>query len=449
MDHSGFKAVDPSDGLPTGPVPLDDERDALVILAASEGVGPLTIERLLEAFGSATEVIRVARRPGGASVLQAAVRDPDAVRSRMTAPAAAAVVKSASNPESVLASLRAANVHAVILDDPWYPNRLRLIELPPRVLFVHGADAALESASAVAVVGTRRPTDLGRRTADRIGAALARAGALVVSGLALGIDGAVHAAVVDTSGTTVAVIGGGHGRLAPTAHDRLAAAIVDGGGAVISEHAPDVEPSRGTFPRRNRIISGLADAVVVVEAGPTSGALLTAAWALEQGRECFLVPGSIDAPQSAGCLAWLRDYAGVTRIVAGVPQLLEDLGLAGGAAYPTERAGSDAAGRHAGLRPPAHVVRGAHLEALALDLPIREGMLLRALAAGATTADEIAAVADLPIGAVLAGLTGLEMRGLIDGAYGRYDISRHAMLDSSGREPARRVPPEQRNAPAR
>lgn len=431
MEPPASKAIDPSDGVATVHVPSAAERDALAILAVSEGIGPMTIERLLEAFGSATEVIRVAQKPRGASVLQAAVRDPDTVRSRMTAPTTTALVKTAGDPESVLAALRASDVHVVILDDPWYPNRLRQIELPPRVLFVRGADAALESASAVAVVGTRRPTDLGRRTAGRIGAALARAGALVVSGLALGIDGAVHAAAVETSGTTVAVIGGGHGRLAPTAHDRLASAIVDGGGAVISEHAPDVEPSRGTFPRRNRIISGLADAVVVVEAGPTSGALLTAAWALEQGRECFLVPGSIDAPQSAGCLAWLRDYAGVTRIVAGIPQLLEDLGLAGGAAYPAERTPSDTAGRHAGLRPPAHVVRGAPLEALVLDLPPREGMLLRALAVGAATADEIAAVVDLPIGAVLAGLTGLETRGLVDGAYGRYEISRRAGIELS------------------
>lgn len=422
-----------------GGIGSEAERDALVVLTASDGIGPLTLDRLVEAFGSATEVLHVARGRRGVSDLRAAVRDPESGHSRLTTPAATALVVAAGRADAILASLQSADVHAVIRDDPTYPGRLGLIELAPRVLFVRGHDAALESESSIAVVGTRRPTDLGRRTAGRIGAALARAGALVVSGLALGIDGAVHAAVVEASGTTVAVIGGGHGRLAPAMHDRLAAAIVDGGGAVISEHAPDVQPSRGTFPRRNRIISGLADAVVVVEAGPASGALLTAAWALEQGRECFFVPGSIEAPESAGCLAWLRDYAGLTRIVSGVPQLLEDLGLAGAAAFATDGRRTVAPGESVGLRPPGHRTRGIDLDALVLDLPAREGMLLRGLAAGASTADELAAAVNLPIAAVLAGLTALETRGLADGAYGRYAISPRVQAELA--EPAR--PPSQ------
>ena len=130
----------------------------------------------------------------------------------------------------------------------------------------------------------------------------------MVSGLAVGIDGAAHAAAVHAHGLTVAVIGSGHGALRPHAHSRLARSIVEAGGAIVSELGPDIRPSKGTFPRRNRIISGLADATVVVEAPARSGALITASWALEQGRECFLVPGSIDAPASAGCLAFLREF---------------------------------------------------------------------------------------------------------------------------------------------
>ena len=329
-------------------------------------------------------------------------------------------------PRRVLGEMRDLSVHAIVFGDPAYPRRLLTIELPPRVLFVRGSDAALEADVAVAVVGTRRPTDLGRRTAARIGAALTRAGALVVSGLALGIDGAAHAAVVEASGTTLAVIGGGHGRLAPVAHDRLAAAIVERGGAVVSEHAPRTQPSRGTFPRRNRIISGLSDAVVVVEAGARSGALLTAAWALEQGRECFLVPGTIEAPESAGCLAWLRDFSGVTRIVAGVPQLLEDLGLAGAAAFtsaPERGPEPDGDGSaRPGLRPPRHDLVGPSVEAVAMDLPAREAALVRALARGATTTDELAAFTGLPIGAVLAGLTVLEGRSIVTSTYGRHEF---------------------------
>jgi DNA processing protein len=122
------------------------------------------------------------------------------------------------------------------------------------------------------------------------------ADATVVSGLAFGIDGAAHAATLRAGGTTVAVIGGGHAALGPAAHRRLADAIVARGGSIVSELAPDVAPTQGTFPQRNRIISGLSDATVVIEAPARSGALITASWALEQGRGCFLVPGPLDRP---------------------------------------------------------------------------------------------------------------------------------------------------------
>ena len=415
--------------MPVNPSAPDERiaaanRDALAVLVSVDGVGPATLESLLAAMGSANTALRVAAGRNGAASLGAAIRDggPDVVR--VTRATLDRVVEAARSSDTFLAGMRSSGVHAITLEDAAYPARLRTIEMPPRVLFVRGVDAALEAVDAVAVVGTRRPTDLGRRTASRIGAALARAGALVVSGLALGIDGAAHAAAIEASGTTVAVIGGGHGRLAPVAHDRLAAVIIERGGAVISEHAPNTKPTRGTFPRRNRIISGLVDAVIVVEAGVRSGALLTAAWALEQGRECFLVPGTIEAPESAGCLAWLRDYSGLTRVVSGVPQLLEDLGLAADSAFaPGVESGvakDHAPYAHHGLRPPGHRVAGPSVEAVAMDLPAREASLVRALAVGATTTDELAAVTRMPIGAVLAGLTVLEARSIVVSAYGRY-----------------------------
>ena len=401
-----------------GAAPFEDDgrlaaRDALAVIVSVEGVGPIILERLLTAFGGANAILEAARRRTGADELRAASRDPDGIGNAMASAASEALAVAARRPDVVLESMRRAGVSALSFDDPRYPDRLRRIELPPRLLFVRGAVAALEAASVVAVVGTRRPTDAGRRTASRIAAALSRAGAIVVSGLAVGIDGAAHAAVVAESGRTVAVIGSGHGQLFPRAHDRLADAIVDGGGVVISEHPPDTLPTRGTFPRRNRIISGLADAVVVVEAPAKSGALLTAAWALEQGRECFLVPGAIDAPQSAGCLAWLRDYAGAARIVAGVPQLLEDLGLAAAAAFP-------AAGRAGSMVPPSRPLRTATPAARRVELSPREDAIARWLISGASTADELVAVTQMPIAAVLAGLTALETAGLAVGAYGRY-----------------------------
>ena len=405
---------------PAGGAPGSADRDALAVIASIEGIGPITLERLLVAFGGPPAVLDIARRAGATAELRAATRGPGDRWPAMRTESAEALSAAARDPESVLARLSAAGVHVLLLEDAAYPRRLREIALPPRLLFVRGADAALDARNVVAVVGTRRPTDEGRRTAARIGAALARAGALVVSGLALGVDGAAHAAVVGEGGLTVAVIGGGHDRLFPAAHDRLGTAIVGTGGAVISEHAPGIRPTKGTFPRRNRVISGLADAVVVVEAGARSGALVTAAWALEQGRECFLVPGSIEAPQSAGCLAWLRDYAGATRIVAGVPQLLEDLELDGLAAFPGPAADRTLAG--GALRPVRDRPAAPSVNAVGLDVPDRERRLLLALDRGAATVDELAAATDLPIAAVLGGLTGLEGGGLVEERYGRYRI---------------------------
>jgi DNA processing protein len=238
-----------------------------------------------------------------------------------------------------------------------------------------------------------------------------------VSGLAVGIDGAAHAAAVAERGITVAVIGGGHANLFPRAHRALADAIVAGGGAVVSEHGPGAVPTRGTFPRRNRIISGLAEAVVVVEAGVRSGALTTAAWALEQGRGCHLVPGPIDAPMSAGCLAFLRECRGEAQVVAGVAELLEDLGLAG-----MEGARAEPARGHARARtaPDRQLRSGPSPEALLVEVGPAARSVAEAILAGATTPDELVAVTGLPIGAVLGTLTVLETRGLVVAAYGRY-----------------------------
>jgi predicted Rossmann fold nucleotide-binding protein DprA/Smf involved in DNA uptake len=216
----------------------------------------------------------------------------------------------------------------------------------------------------------------------------------------------------------VAFIGGGHGRLFPRAHDRLADAIVAGGGAVVSEYAPMVEPSRGTFPQRNRLISGTSDAVVVVEAGASSGALLTASWALEQGRECFLVPGSIDAPTSAGCNGFLREWGGAARIVSGIPQLLDDLGLFAGAALerpeePRRPASASGIVIKASLAlPSVGSVLSGRTEA--------EQQVGEALVHGAVTVDELVAVTRRSLAEVLRALTRLETAGLAHAIHGRY-----------------------------
>jgi DNA processing protein len=316
---------------------------------------------------------------------------------------------------SILARVEIPGVEILTTEDQAYPSRLLSIDLPPHVLFVRGSIEAMAAVHAVAVVGTRKPTEPGRAIAGRIGGALAKAGAVVVSGLAVGIDGASHAAAMAEGAPTVAVLGSGHGRLYPRAHAKLAERIVADGGAVVSEFVPERPPSIYTFPRRNRLISGLADATVVVEAGSRSGALITAGWALEQGRDLYLVPGSIDAPQSAGCLEWLHRYSGQARVVANVPQLVEDLALFG-----------EPIGR--GRRP--------SLQAELIELGATARAIAEELVRGRGTVDELVAATGHSVATVLGGLTMLEMRGLAASAYGRYRPA--GRLASAPRPPARR-----------
>ncbi len=378
------------------------ERDAWAVLASVHGLGPVTFGLLLREHGSARRVLELAATPAG----RRRIRDgPRRDRDRLPIPLVEALGPAAAGAVATVERLTGDGVSFVTVDDDAYPERVRQLEEPPPVLFVRGSIEALAAPHAVAIVGTRRPTEAGRRVAARIADAVARLGVTVVSGLAIGIDGAAHAAAVAADRPTVAVLGSGHRHLFPKAHLRLAEAIVAGGGAVISELSPDAEPTMGTFPRRNRLISGLAEATVVVEAAARSGALITARWALEQGRGCFLVPGSIDAPASSGCLAFLREYAGEARIVAGVAELIDDLELVDPALDPLGR------GRARGTLSRA---------ALFATLGVAEATVAAAMTAGACTVDELAARTDLPVSSVLGTLTLLEIRGLIVGTYGRY-----------------------------
>jgi DNA processing protein len=317
----------------------------------------------------------------------------------MPATVAEAIAEAALLAGRTIERIDGLGLHVVTVADPSYPRRLGAIDMPPHVLFVQGDPDALEARNAVAIVGTRRATDAGRAIAARLAAALVSVSCTVVSGLATGIDGSAHSATVHAGGTTVAVIGSGHAALFPRVHQRLADSIVAAGGAIVSELAPDVRPTHGTFPRRNRVISGLADATVVVEAPARSGALITASWALEQGRECFIVPGSIDAPASAGCLAFLREFGGSARIVAGIPQLIDDLGLAEQLTEP-------------GI--------GANAAATLVDVGEAAGRIGRELVLGRATVDELVAVTGWPVASVLAALTLLERHGLAVGIYGRF-----------------------------
>ena len=219
-----------------------------------------------------------------------------------------------------------------------FPRALREVEEPPAHLFVRGR--GLGDTAAVAVVGSRSATAYGLRAARRLGAVLADAGVVVVSGLARGIDGAAHLGALDAGGVTWAVLGCGIDRWYPRRHAELGHRIVMEGGCVVSEFAPGVPPAPWRFPMRNRIISGLSMAVVVVEAAVTGGALITARLALEQGRTVFAVPGDIDRPTSEGCNRLIAD--GAIPLVSEA-DLLEGIGfLRAAEATPAPVAGLDA-----------------------------------------------------------------------------------------------------------
>ena len=187
------------------------------------------------------------------------------------------------------------------------PERLAAIPDPPNRLYVRGGVGVLD-APAVAIVGSRRATRAGRDFAHALARELASGGLVVVSGLAYGIDAAAHRGAL-ASGRTIAVLGSGLDRVYPRAHEGLARDIVAAGGAVVTEYAPDAGPRKHRFPERNRLISGLALGVVIVEATTRSGSLITARMAAEQGREVMAVPGPVASPLAGGCHRLLKSGA--------------------------------------------------------------------------------------------------------------------------------------------
>ncbi len=265
--------------------------------------------------------------------------------------------------------------------DEVYPEPLRHIPDPPLALYYQG-DLTVAEGPGIALVGARRGTRLGLRIAQAMGRELAAQGARVLSGLARGIDGAAHdgALASGVDGSAWAVLGSGLDNIYPREHQALARRILDSGGAVISEYPPDARPYRSHFPERNRLISGLAEAVVVVEASRRSGSLITARMAAEQGREVFAVPGAVGNPVSAGCHWLIRQGAG---LVESAQDVLMELGYA--------------VRDSAAPQPPP--------EAL---MPV-----FAAVSATASPIDEIALAAGLPVEAVTGDLVQLELKGFV------------------------------------
>ncbi len=268
---------------------------------------PLPLLRAVLAGGSSAPRRALLRGEGGA--------DP-ALRARLASVPGAAIAP-------VLAWLEHPRHHLLGYDDPRYPPLLRQMPSPPLALFVDG-DPGLLWRPAVAVVGSRAASAGGRDHARLFAAALGRAGLMVASGLAAGIDAAAHEAALDTPGGTVAVLGTGPDLAYPERHAALRARVA-AQGAVVSEHPPGTPARPGHFPSRNRIIAGLALGTLVVEAALRSGALITARQAAEAGREVFAIPGSIHQPQARGCHRLIREGAQLVEhpdeVLAGIAPL--------------------------------------------------------------------------------------------------------------------------------
>lgn len=264
----------------------------------------------------------------------------------MRAQAAAAIERGARQGLEAITSVEAT-----------YPLPLTAIVDPPPVLWLHGTRQALDG-PAVAIVGSRAGSPYALAVAERLSADLAARGLTVVSGLARGVDSAAHRGALSVNGRTVAVLGSGADVIYPPEHGALASEIA-GRGAVISELIPGTPPQAWLFPQRNRIISGLCRATVVIEAGEKSGSLITARCALEQGRDVLAVPGNILNGRNRGGHALIRDGA---RIVETADDIVDELGLAGSAAR------ADAAQGASGLPNPDPILASmSHGEACDLD----------------------------------------------------------------------------------
>ncbi|WP_263786739.1 DNA-processing protein DprA [Salinibacter grassmerensis] len=299
----------PDDDKPAGQNQAHDQR-ALIGLSLVSGVGPQRLRALLAAFETPSAIFRASR---------STLTQVDGVGDQT-----AEAILTFDDRAAVRREMKRADDLGASLVSPWdarFPDRLREIYDPPAFLWMRGT-LPEDGRPMVTVVGTRRCTDYGRAQAHHFGAALARRGFTVVSGLAYGIDAAAHKGALDAGGRTIAVLGSGVGHIYPQKHTALAERITEHG-AVLSEYGLDAEPDAPHFPERNRILSGVALGTLVVESYAEGGALITARLALEQNREVFAVPGAITKDSSRGTNRLIQK--GHAKLVMAMDDLLEEL----------------------------------------------------------------------------------------------------------------------------
>ncbi len=301
--------------FPASGVPDDAERRALVALSLVPGVGSRRMSVLMSSMGSAKAVL-------SASV--ASLTSIPGIGSDIAVQIAAADYGEAV--EEQFSRAAKAGAEMVALGDPHYPFLLRQIYDPPVFLWMRGRLPVSDAPERMlAIVGTRRMSPYGLRVTGELTEALVREGFVIVSGLAYGIDAAAHRAALDAGGCTIAVLGSGIDRIYPAQHSRLAEELLVEG-ALLSEYAMGAIPEGTHFPRRNRIVSGLALGTLIVESYEEGGALITARLAVEQNREAFAVPGSVHSPASAGVNRLIQK--GEAKLVQRVEDILEELDMA-------------------------------------------------------------------------------------------------------------------------
>ena len=343
---------------------IEDERAYWVALNMAAGIGPVRFQRLLDICGGARGAWEASDLDLAAAGLER--RTADSLRR----------LRQRTSPEAVARRLAQLGIRALTLLDNEYPSNLRQIADAPPVLFVRGRLLA-EDSLAVALVGTRRATAYGRAVTERLARDLATAGVTVVSGLAKGVDTAAHVAALEAGGRTLAVLGNGLDQVYPPENGALARRIAeDGRGALVSEFAPGVPPDAVNFPRRNRIISGLSRGVVVVEAAERSGSLITAQYALEQGREIFAVPGSPLDPRAKGANRLIKEGATLTESAEDILSVLAPM-LGSGFQEPDR---PTTAARSDTMEAEADRIRAAVEEALG-PAPVEIDELIRQLSA--------------------------------------------------------------------
>lgn len=365
-------------------------REALIALNMIDFLGPVRVRNLTAALGSPEAVFEASEE----DLARAAGVGPDLAR---------AIVEQRNRVDPVEEEGRARKVGArlVTIEDTDYPAALKKIHDPPLVLYARGTFDPRDR-HAIAVVGTRSPSHYGLSMADRLSYQIAKAGFTVVSGLARGIDTVAHKAALKAGGRTIAVLGSALDQLYPPENQELADRIAENG-VVISEYTMGRQPDRTTFPYRNRVISGLSEGVLVVEADRQSGAIITAGQAADQGRTVFAVPGRVDSPGARGCHMLIKQGA---RLCESIDDILEEFELL----IPEAKARAD---KEMPRRPE-------------VSLSAEEQAVVKALWAGAVDVDTLARQTHLQSARLNVILLGLEMKRVVRMLPGRrVDLQDH------------------------